>query len=518
MRPYRSHGTEKFMSKKTEKSYREARKERLIKEQKKISKRNPRGVRRRKAKKAIIWAIVIALLAALITGIVLVKTGFVHRRMTAFEIGEEKFTIADYNYWYQMIANQVINSTYTYPDRETVMTNIFSIVGVAKSAMNKGYELKGEDLDNYNATLDQLRRECEAYDGSKAEFFNTKYGFGTNEEIVMRNYKYQLIALKYYDDFREKLKYSDEDLENYYKEFGKETMAMIDFRVAIFSADIGNTFATAYASNADAKAAAERINGLITDEKSFLDAIKAEYTALGGDVTKFKDEDTLEEGFIYSNMNTNLSELSDWLFSANRKANDHAVFTATIDGKEVSYVVYMLKPLYRDDYKTVDMRHILISTSTEGTTLTEEQANAAAKSKIEQIMAEWEELKPEEQTDEKFAEFAKKYSADATAEDGGLLEKIAKNDLVEGIDKFIFEEGRKAGDVKIIQSTYGYHLVYYKGENIEKWKIDAEELLIEKDFEAENKRLCEEYGITMTRSNHAIDVFATEEIDESMYY
>jgi len=113
---------------------------------------------------------------------------------------------------------------------------------------------------------------------------------------------------------------------------------------------------------------------------------------------------------------------------------------------------------------------------------------------------------------------AKKYSADTTAEDGGLIEKIYKEQLVESIDEFLFDDARKAGDYKIVESTYGYHLVYYKGTNVEKWKIDAENYLIEQDFGEESEKLCEEYGITMTRNNHTIDVFATEQLDESIYY
>ena len=503
------------MGKSNEKSYREARKERLSKDQKKSKKRTPKGVRRKKIKKGIIWGVVIALLAALITGIVLVKTGFVHRKLTAFEIAGEEFTVADYNYWFQMISNQMLNSTYTYADRETVMTNVFSIVGVAKAAEAKGYKLEGEDLESYNATLTELRANCDAYSGSTKEFYNTTYGFGTNEEIVMKNYKYQLLAIRYYNDFCDDLDYTDEDLDNYYDEHGIETLVSVDFRVAIFSTDSGNTFNTAYASNADALAAANRLNALITDEDSFVQAVKNEAAAMGQDVSNYDADETLEEDFYYSNMNTQLTEVRDWLYSADRKANDHTVITSDINGNEVSYLLFIVDPISREEYNTVDIRHILISTSTEGSTKTEDEIKSEAKAKIEQICAEWEDT---DMTDEKFAELAKKYSADTTAEDGGIIEKISKGQLVDAIDEFIFSDERKVGDYKIVESTYGYHLVYYKGTNVEKWKIDAESYLIEQDFSEETDRLCEEYNITMSRNNHTLDLFATETIDESAYY
>ena len=497
-----------------EKSYREARKERLSKEQKNSKKRTPKGVRRKKIKKGIIWSIVIILIALLITGIVLVKTGFVHRRVTAFEIGGEKFTIADYNYWYQMLANQMAQATYSYPDRETVMTNINSIVGTAKALEAKGYKLNEENLEAYNSALTQIKKDADSFDGSEKEFYSQNYGPATNEEIVMKNYKYQLLAIQYYSEFCDNADYTDEDFDKYYKEFGKEELATVDFRICIFSTYDNNTFGVPYASSTDALNAANKLNSIITDEESFINAVKSESVTLGCDVSKFDKDATLEENFPYKEMNEQFSDIRDWLFSDDRKANDHTVITLDIEGQQASYLLFIVDPVSREEYKTVDMRHILISSLDESSNSTEELENKA-KEKIEQICAEWEDG---DMTDERFAELAKEYSDDTTASDGGIIEKVCKGQLVESIEEFLFESERKAGDYKIIKSTYGYHLVYYKGTNIEKWKIDAESALITKDFEAETKSLCEKYGVSIERSDRLIDILATEQINDAMYY
>lgn len=503
-------------SKKNEINYRDARKERLQKEQKNAKNRTPKGVRKKKRIKALIWALVCLVIALIITGTILVKTGFVQRRITAFEVSGEKFTIADYNYWYQMIATQVLNSTYSYPDRETVMNNIYSIIGVAKAALAEGKDLSEEEIKTFNATAETLRQDCKNFNGSERSFYNKSYGMATNEEIVLRNYRYQLIAIKYYNDFCDKLDYKDADLEKYFKEHGKETLSMITFRACIFTPDQQNTFGIAYPSAADALTAANKLNAKITDEKSFVEAVKDEAKALGVDMSKFKDEDTLEEDFKYSSMNEKLSQVRDWLFSDDRKANDHTVITENIDGNEISYLIFVVEPLHREDYNTVDMRHILISTNEEGSSLSADEFDKQAKTKIEKICAEWEET---DMTDKKFEELVKKYSEDSTTKDkGGLIEKITKEQLVESIDEFLFEDGRKAGDYKIVKSTYGYHLVYYKGANTEKWKIDAKSYLTEKDFETESKRLCDEHNIVIERNNHLIDLFATEKLDETSLY
>ena len=504
------------MGKSNEKNYREARKERLNKEQKSSKKRTPRGVRRKKIKKGIIIAIIFVIIALIITGCSLNKAGVFDRKVVAFEIAGEEFTIADYNYWYKMISTQVISTMYAYPDRQTVMDNTFSIISVAKAAEAMGYKLEGDELDSYNATMTQIRKDCEAYKGTSRQFFNETYGFGTNEEIVLKNYKYQLLALSYYNDFIEKLDYSNEDLEKYYKEDGYKKLDFVDFKSCTFSADNGNTFKIPYASSADALAAANKLNSKITDEKSFDDAVNAEAQSLGLNLKDFKVADTLEEDLTYDKVNNeDLSAVRDWLFSKDRKANDHTVITVNIDGVDVYWVLFIVDPPSRETYKTIDMRHILISTTDAATGESNDTIKAAAKAKIEQICAEWEES---DMTDKTFAELAKKYSADATAEEGGLIEKVAKKQLVEGIDEFLFSSDRKVGDFKIIESTYGYHLVYYKGTNVEKWTLNAKDYLIERDFETERIRLSKEHNIVLNQNDRLIDMFANEQQDTAMYY
>ena len=503
------------MAKSKEKSYRDERKERLSKEQKKSKKRTPKGVRRKKIKKGIIIALVVLLLAAIITGIVILKSEFIRRKVTAFEIAGEKFTIADYNYWYQMISTQMASTMYATADRETVMGNISSVIGVAKAAEAKGLTLGKEEQENYDATLKQVRDGVASFSGSEQEFFNQNYGYATNEEIVMKNYKYQLLAIKYYNEFCDKLDYTDEDLEKYYDEHGKENLATVDFRACTFSTDEGNSFGIPYASDEAALEAANKLNSVITDEKSYINAIKSEATAIGYDMSKFDESETLFEDFVYNEIGENISAIGDWVFSDSRKANDHTVITVNVDGINVTYLLYIVTPASREEYKTVDMRHVLIKSIDDTTGESTEELEKAAKGKIEQICAEWENS---EMTDEKFAEFAKKYSDDTTAEDGGIIEKIYKGQLVEEIEEFLFEADRKSGDYKIIKSTYGYHLVYYKGTNVEKWKIDAEELLISQDFEAESQKLFDEYGISLSRNDRLVDLFATEEMSEAVFY
>ena len=46
--------------------------------------------------------------------------------------------------------------------------------------------------------------------------------------------------------------------------------------------------------------------------------------------------------------------------------------------------------------------------------------------------------------------------------------------MLENFDKWCFEEGRKAGDHGLIETEYGWHLMYYDGDNANIYKTAAE--------------------------------------------
>ena len=62
------------------------------------------------------------------------------------------------------------------------------------------------------------------------------------------------------------------------------------------------------------------------------------------------------------------------------------------------------------------------------------------------------------------AEVAKKNSAHAgAARDGGLYQKLHKGQLTPVLDDWCFDDARQSGDVDILRSGLGYHIVFFKG-------------------------------------------------------
>ena len=76
----------------------------------------------------------------------------------------------------------------------------------------------------------------------------------------------------------------------------------------------------------------------------------------------------------------------------------------------------------------------------------------------EKLMEEWK----KNPTQENFIEMVKKHSDDSSAKDGGLFENVSPDDnyVTEFLD-WSLADGRKAGDCEIIETEFGYHLMYY---------------------------------------------------------
>lgn len=121
--------------------------------------------------------------------------------------------------------------------------------------------------------------------------------------------------------------------------------------------------------------------------------------------------------------------------------------------------------LEKDDTSMVDVRHILIQPETVELTEGEEgyeeavqAAQDAAKAKAEEIYAQWQ---AGEMTEDTFAELAKENSSDGSAADGGLIEEVRPGQTVDAFDAWCFEAGRKSGDTGIVETEYGYHIIFF---------------------------------------------------------
>ncbi len=376
--------------------------------------------------------------------------------------------------------------------QDTVLDNIKNVYSLYYAAVdaNNGVEpeITEEEQQEIDESLDQMKEYAKSAKYTLDAYLSLAIAYGVNSEVVLHEGKVQTIA----ENFEEDYQFSDTEYDEY-KKAHEDELKGVD--VMYFEADNeddaaafvkalkadGSNFtelASKYASTDWDKKANKN-----ADEVTYYNLTRANLQALGGAIGVADEHaEEAEEGESEEEHEDTYSGL-DWLFSADRKAGDKKNYSTS--------VVYVLKPAYLDESNTVNVRHILIQpeeadessdddeedaepTKINASEATEEQL-AAAKKKAEDVLAEY---NKGEKTAEAFAELAKQYSADGNASTGGLYEAVYKNMMVPTFNNWIFDSSRKEGDVGIVLTEYGYHIMYFEGKNdLLNWQAAAKTAL-----------------------------------------
>lgn len=130
------------------------------------------------------------------------------------------------------------------------------------------------------------------------------------------------------------------------------------------------------------------------------------------------------------------------------------------------------------DYKfpeddTVNVRHILFSIDTYG-------SKEAALEKANEVLEGFGVY-----TENTFALLALEYSDDpSTCYVGGLYKNLANGRSKEAFNKWCFDEARFDGELTVIETEFGAHIVYFEGKGLPKWQADVSETMVSSEFEA----------------------------------
>ncbi len=116
----------------------------------------------------------------------------------------------------------------------------------------------------------------------------------------------------------------------------------------------------------------------------------------------------------------------------------------------------------KDGDYVVNVRHILLyveDTDNNGTVSDEEWE--ACRVKAQALLDQW---AAGDRSEESFAKLANEHSEDPGSNtNGGLYEGVAKGDMLETFDAWIFDETRESGHFGLVKTKHGYHLMYYVG-------------------------------------------------------
>lgn len=149
--------------------------------------------------------------------------------------------------------------------------------------------------------------------------------------------------------------------------------------------------------------------------------------------------------------------------------------------------------------KSVDVRHILIypEGATSETIRTEnfpEEAWTAGEASAQAILDQW---LAGEKTEESFAALAGEFSQDpGSAANGGLYTGVYVGQMVQNFNDWCFDPARQVGDYGIVRTEFGFHIMFYSGEEFLWTKTVEQDVISTKTNEMVEAAL-EKYPLTV---------------------
>ena len=479
------------------------------------------------------WTIVGVLVALFVVVIVLLNTNLLYTGTTSVTVGDYKFTNAEYQYYYTTAYNnftyqygsyasllgldtsadldeQTVQSSlftmlgleipeslqpadeeetaeFTWDDyfRETALQNMAQVTAIWDAAVKAGYTLSEEAAEEINSTIASFETMATANNLRGADGYAAViYGKGVTASLVRELLERAYIAEEYSADIYESFEYSADEINAYYDE-NADAFDAISFDYYLVEAE--KVEVTETVTDEETGEETEETNEEVTDETmaeakeeadSLLEAAQSgaaqgalSFAEAVAETMGDEAEATEIKSLFGYSVTSGYGVMAEWLLDSAREPGDMAV----LENEGVGYYVVCFNSRSdNSDYNGVAFRHILVNVEDEDEDgeFSEEEIEAAEQ-KIQEIRDEW---ISDGETEDAFAALANANSDDTGSNgsslystEGGLYEPVAKDQMVEPINDWIFDDARQSGDSEIIyveSSNYtGYHLVYFVGED-----------------------------------------------------
>ena len=489
---------------------------------------------------AFVVVMVVLIAVAIVVGINRsIQASGVHEKKTvAATVGDHQISNAELSYYYIDYVNNYANTYGNYLslfgidstvaldkqmyDEEAGVTwadnfiseaasSVKSIYALADAAEAEGFTLPQEQQDQVDIMSNNLDSYATIYGYSDANsFLKAQYGNGASKESYMAYYQRNLLASAYQTQHQNSLSYTPEQIR---EADSQDPAAYSSFSYAQYHIPVskyltggttdaeGNTTYTAEERTAAIAAAKEAIAPLCdVDTVEALDAAIAAMEI---------NADTEAASTVYTNQaRTGInSYLSAWVTAENREPGDVTCIEipGTVkdeNGEDMETITAFYVVLFtgKDENLTnlVNVRHILVGfegEAQEDGTYSDE-VKEAAKTKAEEILNEW---KSGDANEDSFAALANEKSTDnGSNTNGGLYENVYPGQMVAAFNDWCFDASRKPGDTDIVETNYGYHVMYFSSASDQTYRdYQIVNNLRNTDMENWYQGLVENYTVTM---------------------
>lgn len=449
-------------------------------------------------KTARIAIITVAAVAVLFLGSLFVNSDYFRQNFAAVKIDNVKYSITDFNYYYENVYMQYYQAvsgtgdlgSAMLPDRETSLKNqiydqetgetwaeFFEQMAFEQmKADNKiyleiqdaGYQLPADEVSKLDTDIENMKTMGYASGYTKFDdYLKAAYGKSMDEATYRKNAVRTTLISSYTNYKRESFVYTPDQIEAYYNE-NKDIFDTFTYRYFLVNgpevneADYADTAAydTAKAASVEeAGVKAGEIAAKITDEQSFIDAAR-EY-----DPETYKEDSASERVYKGELLG---SIYGDWLRDESRQSGD----VTTVKMTNGYYVVFF-KSRDNNHYPTVNIQQILVKPEAVDKTQYPEEADSAAyntavetakkaaEDTANKIYQEWLDGGA---TQDKLTELITSHSTEISAADSKLNENVYKGQMPVDVNSWIYDTARKPGDHTVIYGEpNGYYILSFIG-------------------------------------------------------
>lgn len=439
------------------------------------------------------------------------NSGVKERSTVAYTVGEHELNNAEFNYFYidavndfarqygsyaamfgldvtkplnEQIVNEEEGLTWADDFMNSAKENAKSIFALVDAANAAGHTLSEEEIER----VDMLMSNMDTYaqmsgQGTAKNYLKAVYGNGASVDSYREYLTNTVLADSYQRAYADSLTYEDSVLREAESEnfnafssftYNQYYMSVNSFLSGGTTDEEGNTTYSDEETKAAEAAAEEAAKSLVSDEiKSVEDLDKAiaalpfnadgvnaassalidnPYSAIGSTVVDWITDEARKEGDV------------TYIPSLSTKADESGAETSTLAGY---YIVYYIST-NDNTFPLINARHILVkfeggTTDETGATVYSDEEKALARSQAEDLLQMW---MDGEANEDSFAALATGNSMDqGSAENGGLYEDIYPGQMVPEFEDWCFDASRKIGDTGIVETTYGYHVMFFSGES-----------------------------------------------------
>ena len=426
------------------------------------------------------------------TGAGLTYTGFDYSKAPA----DQKFTSETAEMLGITMEELGLSGEATWADaiKFVAVNNIISVKYGAEKARENNLTLTDKEKSEIESNITEIEKVAHEKDYSIDRWLRAQYGKGVTEKVVRQVIEENYLSTKYFEFVNDKITdaVTDNDVNNEYNnnkdEFDLVDLRMYTFKTTLKEDDHKDLSEEAHEKlhnekYAETKKLADEFLASVKDEASFVNAAKKAILTADNKSTKDPDKETLVEKTNKATLTASSEDLAKWVYDDARQVGDATV----IDGGNGTYYVVMVKTLPYQDmaFASTNVRHILVKFPTDsstGSTSIKEEDKPTYKVKAQKIL---DDFLANEPTEDKFAALAKEKTEDTGSKsNGGLYENVADDgSYVQEFTDWAVDLNRKPGDTGIIETSYGYHVMYFvKANEGFKWQADVKAKIISDQY------------------------------------